>query len=127
MSESKQDHAEQLRSALERCQGYCTLGMWEQAANVLDNLPDDLRTCAEVYECRLEICVGVKNWEHALILAESLVSRFPKRPGPRFRMACALAQLGNLDAARQAVKECSEIASEMRLQMLDEPLLAGIW
>jgi hypothetical protein len=122
-----QDPADQLRSALTKCEGYCELSMWEQAANVLDDLADELRTCAEVYEFRLEICIGVRNWECAVILAESLASRFPHRPAAWFRLACAQAQLGNVDAAKETVKVCSEIDPEMRLRMLNEPLLSSVW
>jgi hypothetical protein len=47
-----------LKRALIQSEGYCGLQMWEQAWNVLEDLPDHLRATAEALQARVAVLVG---------------------------------------------------------------------
>ena len=54
-------------------QGYCDLGMWQDASDELDGLPPEERAAIEALKLRLAIFMGLKKWDSTAVLAESLV------------------------------------------------------
>ena len=42
--------------------------MWQQAWDVLDDLPVELKAYLEVLSLRLDVMIGLAHWEKALIL-----------------------------------------------------------
>ena len=78
-------------------------------------------------ELRLE-CLGVlKEWQKAVFLGESLAAALPNSAQIRFWLACGLAQTGRLEEAREHAKTAAKLDPALRLRMLDEPALAGLW
>jgi len=121
------DHAQILKSSLGQAEGYCELGMWEQAWNVLDDLPEELRPHPDVISRRLDVLIGLKHWGKALILANSLARITPMRADVWFRLACIQAQLEAVDEAKKAIARCVEIDPDWRARIIAEPALEGVW
>lgn len=116
-----------LHGALEQAEGYCDLGMREHAWNALEDLRDALRVLPVVLLRRLDCLLGLKHWEKARILGESLARLLPQDAGLWFRLACIRAQRGDEGGAKAAVARCIEIDLGWRRRVLDAPDLAGIW
>lgn len=120
-------NASALRTCLDRAEGYCGLGMWESAWNALDELPEELRAHPDVISRRLDVLIGLAHWEKASILGASLAKIMPGRADVWFRVACVQARLGDLGAAKEAIRRCIHIDRGWRLRVLDEPALDGLW
>lgn len=119
--------AERPHRVIEQVEGFCELGMWQHAWDLLDDLPDELRVHPDVLSCRLDVLIGLKQWGKALILGKSLVRLMPKDASLWFRLACIQAQLGDMVAAKSAISCCIDIDVGWRLRVVDEPALKGIW
>jgi len=120
-------HAENLKRKLDQTEGFCELGMWEHAWSALDDLPDDLRAHPDVISRRLDVLIGLMDWNKGLILATSLSKLMPQRADVWFRLACIHARLEVMDDAKKAIARCIEIDPAWRARILAEPALEGVW
>lgn len=121
------DHADALHKPLQQSEGFCELGMWQHAWDVLDGLPDELRAHPAVLSRRLDVLIGLKHWDKALILGKSLARVMSHDASLWFRLACIHAQLGDVASAKIAISRCIDIDAGWRLRVVDAPELAGVW
>jgi predicted Zn-dependent protease len=54
-------------------------------------------------------------------------TRFPMNAAVRYDLACCECQLGNIEAAKQRLKEAFELDSNLRMGVLSDPDLARVW
>lgn len=88
-----------LSKALERSGGFCDLGMWEEAWEEIENLPDELRVQADATAQRLNILMGMQEWNKASYLGIGLCERFPDRMDFRLMTVQCLKNSGPADDA----------------------------
>lgn len=116
-----------ITAAIERAEGFLVLGMATEAWQALEDLPSAAKNLPRVLELRLE-CLGLlKEWHKVVLLGEGIVRVLPESATVHFWLACALAQTGRLDEAREHAKTAAKLNPDLRLRMLDEPALADLW
>jgi hypothetical protein len=76
---------------------------------------------------RLESLCVLKEWQKAVFLGEGIVAALPQSALIRFWLACGLAQTGRLEQAREYAIAARKLNPDLRLRMLEEPALAGLW
>lgn len=96
-----------LSKALERCQGYCDLQMWEEAWEEIENLPDELRVQADSMSQRLNILMGLQEWNKAALLGVGLCERWPDRMDFRMMTTQCLKNSGPPDDALEFLQSSS--------------------
>jgi hypothetical protein len=63
--------------ALERCEGYITLGMVDEAREELRSVPKELRTTFPYMATCMNLCLHFHWWEEGAELGRNLVLRWP--------------------------------------------------
>ena len=81
-------------------QGYCELGMFSDALEQLDSLPDDARRGSIAVELRIVILMQAKRWKSALTSSRELCKLEPERPTGYIHAAYCLHELGRTEDAR---------------------------
>ncbi len=81
-------------------QGYCELGMFEDALNELDSLPEEVRGSPSTIELRVVILMQAKRWKNALTASRELCRKDPLRPTGFIHAAYCLHELGRSADAR---------------------------
>jgi len=100
-----------LHSALKEAEGYAALGMWEEAWQALEGLPDSLRVHPKVLGHSVAVLANM-DWAKAMQLSESLTYVLPERADTWFRMACMCAEFGDTASATVALQRCVELNTE---------------
>ncbi len=118
---------DQTSEAIEKAEGFITLGLNVDAWETLEDLPSESKNNQRVLELRLEILCHEKEWEKASILGESVTAVLPQSAQGHFWLAAARFQFGDKEGARKALERAIELDSGLRLKALDEPLLDGVW
>jgi predicted Zn-dependent protease len=93
-----------LAETLERCQGYYDLQMWEEAWEEIENLPDEVRVEPDAMAQRLNILMGMKEWNKAGYLGLGLSERFPDRMDFRMMTTQCLKNGGPPDDALEFIQ-----------------------
>jgi hypothetical protein len=70
-------------AALERCEGYITLGMLDEARGELRSVPEPLRTTFPYMATCMNLCLHFQWWEEGAELGRNLVLRWPGNPEVR--------------------------------------------
>jgi hypothetical protein len=76
---------------------------------------------------RVRILGHEREWLKLSFLAEGVLSAFPGLAGVWFDLGRARAQLGELEAARAALKRACELDVGLRQVALDDLDLDGLW
>ena len=116
-----------IRQAIEKAEGFVTLGMGLEAWETLEDLPTDAKNIPRVLELRLESLVCLRSWEKAEILGDSLAGLMPESIPVWLSLARIRGQLGKRSEALEAVARVTALDASKRLMMLDDPLLAAVW
>lgn len=66
-----------MHAALERCEGYITLGMLDEAREELRTVPEALRTTFPYMATCMNLCLHFHWWEEGAELGRNLVLRWP--------------------------------------------------
>ncbi|RBP46574.1 hypothetical protein DES53_102965 [Roseimicrobium gellanilyticum] len=66
-----------MNSALERCEGYITLGMLDEAREELRSVPKELRTTFPYMATCMNLCLHFHWWDEGAELGRNLVLRWP--------------------------------------------------
>ena len=90
-------------------------------------MPTEAKNVPRVLELRLESLVCLHNWPMAEILGDSLAGIMPDSVSVWWSLARARAQLGQREGALAAIARVTALDASKRLQMLDDPPLAGVW
>jgi predicted Zn-dependent protease len=86
--------------ALDAAWGYIELGMWQEAAQELDQLAPGAQSHPLVLQARLEIDMGAGCWRQAAILGHSMCTHWPERKGLRLKTSLCLHRSGQTREAR---------------------------
>lgn len=116
-----------LKQAIEKAEGFVALGIGDDAWELLEDLPTELKNHTRVLELRLEALVCLRNWPMAEILGDSLVAIMPDSVSVWWSLARVRAQLGKREATLEAVARVTAMDASKRLEMVDDPLLASLW
>lgn len=84
-------------------QGYCELGMFEDALAEVETLPLTAREQPAAVEMRLVILMQSRRWQEALNVSAELCSREPQRATGFIHAAYCLHELGDTLAARETL------------------------
>ena len=79
--------------------GYFDLGLYDEAWQVIDTLPADVRESRDVFGLRLKILAATDRWEQCQFLTEGLVQSDPSWPLPKLLGAKALDKQGEIERA----------------------------
>lgn len=118
---------ETLMAAIEKTDGYLTLKMWEQARNILEDLPTHLKNHPDVLIRRIDVLTGSEHWTKALMLAEGTVVVYPQRAEVWLRLARLQAQAGLLEDARRSARLVIALDQSFHVEVMEDEMLAGIW
>ena len=88
--------------------GYLELGLYDDANNELESLPDPLKNLPEVLLARLELLMMLKRWEDGAMLGQSLCGLWPKQSDFWFRTAFCLHEMRRTEEARQTLLNAPE-------------------
>jgi len=75
-------------------QGYCEIGMFEEALCEIEQLPSEICDRNEIIEVGLHICLQAKKWKEALELARRLREKAPDLSVGYIHAAYSLHELG---------------------------------
>src|SRR5882757_7330861 len=81
-------------------QGYCELGMFDDAIAELDSLPEETSEHPTVMELRAVILMQAKRWKPALTASRSLCRVAPDKTSGFIHAAFCLHEMGRTDEAR---------------------------
>src|SRR4030095_11337234 len=110
-----------------RVEIYRILERWELMATVAKKLSEyeaSVPTWAFLFAHALRKSGSVeRSWEVLL----DACTRFPMNAAIRYDLACCECQLGNIQAAKQRLKEGFELDPNLRMRALSDPDLAPVW
>jgi hypothetical protein len=116
-----------IKATVTKAEGFLDLGMAEEAWGILDDLPSESMNHPQVLSLRIQILAHEREWLKLSLLAEGVLAAFPALSGVWYDLAKARVHLGELEAARVALKRACELDEGLRLKALDELDLDGIW
>lgn len=116
-----------MQNDIAEAEGFAELGLWEDAWQVLEELPAELRTCPAALRVRLRCCPALEAWEignHVAILLRDGVA-LDRKYAARFfhEVAKAHVRHGRIDEARDAVAAAVDCWPDIRLALLDCPVV----
>ena len=85
---------------LTAAQGFCEMGMWQDAWDELEKLGPEERAALEVLRLRLGILVGLKRWESAALLATRMIEQGCQDAVPYQLGALAVRRYRSLEEVR---------------------------
>ena len=101
--------------------------MAEEAWGILDDLPSESMNHPRVLALRVRILAHEREWLKLTFLAEGTLSAYPALSGVWYDLAKAKTQLGDLEAARAALKRACELDEGLKLKALEDADLGPIW
>jgi tetratricopeptide (TPR) repeat protein len=90
-------------SLLEPFVGYVDLGMYEDANDELEKLPNEVKAHPMVLLARLELLVEMKRWEDGAALGSSLAKLWPQENEFHFKAAFCLHELKRTKEAKDTL------------------------
>lgn len=115
------------RSAIEKAEGFLTLGMGLDAWETLEDLPAESKNDQRVLELKLACLCNQSSWEKAIILDESITAALPRSALALFWLGVAHCQLGDVHEARKVLGRAVDLDPSIRERLIKEPLLEAIW
>jgi len=98
-----------------------------EAWETLEDLPIESKNHPEVLALRVAVLVHEKSWQKTVFLADGVLAAFPALAGVWLDMGRAKAQLGDLDAAKEALRRAFALDEELRLEAVKDDRLAAVW
>ncbi|MEN3940709.1 hypothetical protein WJU23_05390 [Prosthecobacter sp. SYSU 5D2] len=99
----------------------------DEAWGALDDLPSESQVHFPVLALRVQILIAAKSWLKAEILAESLTQVMPTNGPAWYALAKALAQQEKISEAQAAAKRACELEPDLKLQILNDDALKGLF
>lgn len=152
---------DEFKKQCDAAEGYITLGLLDEAFNILEDLPSELKITKKVITLHMGILLKAGEYLKASYLAETLsmsepddvdrmvlVARYRYQAGEysdalawlmsvarncsgdayfHYLSAQCHAALGNMDAARNSVKQASAMSETLRMRALDDPAFEAIF
>ena len=85
---------------LTAAQGYLELDMPREALQELEELPDALKSHAEIFQLKLVILMRLHEWERGYQLCQEIISRFPNLSIGYIHGAFCLHEIGRTSEAK---------------------------
>jgi predicted Zn-dependent protease len=85
--------------------GYRELGMFDDAANALEEIEPEDKIRNEVLYARVDIYLGARKWDMAAVVASHLVKADPENPAAWINLAYAVRRAENIQAAESPARE----------------------
>lgn len=101
-----------MAAALQRCEGYCDLKMWETAWEELEELPSEFKVDLRVLSWRILILMGLGEYQKASYIGLSLSEHFPNRLSILLTTAECLIHCREFITASQLLKNALAKASD---------------
>jgi hypothetical protein len=95
----------QIRRSILACSGFTDLGMFQDAVQELEALPESIRESTPILIAWLELYQGWQKWSEAMAVAEHLVAREPGDPNWPVALAYATRRGISLKAALRILQE----------------------
>jgi len=95
--------------------GYIELGMYEEAARELEDLPEALKEHPVVWLARLELIMELKRWEEGATLGQSLCARWPHELEFWFKTAYCQHELKQTAEAKATLLVAPELIRQTAL------------
>jgi predicted Zn-dependent protease len=95
-------------NVLEPFSGYLVLGMYDDANDELERLPNDLKTHPAVLSARLDLLMEMERWDDGVILGRSLFKLWPDECSFHVRTAFCLHEMKRTQDARQTLLDGPE-------------------
>jgi predicted Zn-dependent protease len=116
-----------LKQAVEKAGAFLVLGMGVEAWETLEDLPSNAKNHPSVLALRVAILIHEQSWQKAVFLAEGVLAAFPALSGVWLDLARAKAQLGELEAAKEALRRAFAFDEELRLEAVKDDRLSAVW
>jgi tetratricopeptide (TPR) repeat protein len=116
-----------IRAAVEKAEGFLSLGMGVEAWETLEDLPTESKNHPEVLALRVAVLVHEKSWQKAVFLADGVLTAFPALAGVWLDLARAKAQLGDLEAAKEALRRAFALDGELKLEAVRDERFSALW
>ncbi len=116
-----------IRAAIEKAEGFLVLGMGIEAWETLEDLATEAKNHPRVLELRVAVLVHEKSWQKAVFLADGALNAFPALSRVWLDLARAKVQLGELEAAKEALRRAFSLDQELRLEAVTDDRLAAVW
>jgi lipopolysaccharide biosynthesis regulator YciM len=88
--------------------GFMELGMFQEAVEELESLPEAIREIPIVLAVWLEVYQGWKKWAEAISVATRLVEAQPYEPNWRVAQAYAIRRARGISFAREVLNEAKQ-------------------
>jgi tetratricopeptide (TPR) repeat protein len=98
----------QLDDLLDPFFGYVHLKMYDEASEVLENLPPELKTDPTVLLARLDLVMAMEMWEEGAVLGKSLCEVWPAELEFWFRTAYCQHELKRTQEAKDTLLHAPE-------------------
>ena len=116
-----------IRAAIEKAEGFLSLGMGVEAWETLEDLPSDAKNHPRVLELRVAVLVHERDWQKAVFLAEGVLRAFPDLAGVWLDLARAQVGIRDLEAAKEALRRAFALDEELRLEAVKDDRLSAVW
>lgn len=116
-----------IKRAVDKADGFLTLGLKVEAWNILDELPPEAKFHPSVLVLQVRILEREREWLKVEILAESVLRFMPQSAQVWLSLGRARVQLGKIGEAREALRQAFELDESLRLAALDDPWLLALW
>lgn len=97
---------------LRAAEGFCQLGMWQDAWDELEEIAPEHRAMLPVVLMRLEILIALRHFESAAVLAESLIAKGVREKQAYLLGAYAVRRCRSLEEAEQLLLGGEEVLKD---------------
>ncbi|MCW1912927.1 hypothetical protein OJ996_05045 [Luteolibacter sp. GHJ8] len=116
--------------SLREAEGLASLGLWEEAWQTLDELSTVDRIMPPALRIRLDCCPHVNAWLEGMEIAKLLRDGTPENRLAAAHFYLELARLyiehDELAGAKKAVRDCVAALPDGHLELLKDPVIAGL-
>ena len=113
---------------LENAEGYAKLGLWQDAWEAIEELPDDVRAGIDAMRLRLRCCAPLGAWDLGAELAYLLAEGNPpdRKAAAAFWLALCRECIEDTHTAQACVAAAVAAWPDCRLAILDDLVLSEI-
>ena len=117
----------EITAAIDKAEGFLVLGMGGEAWETLEDLPTEAKNHPRVLALRVAVLIHERSWHKAALLADGVLAAFPALACVWLDLGRAKAQLGELEAAKEALRRAFALDKELRLEAVEDERLVAVW
>ena len=99
-----------IESQLESFSGYLDLGMFLEANEELEKLPEEIKHLPRVLEARLALLMEMEHWEEGVTMGKSLSKEWPEEHEFYFKTAYCLHELKRTQEAGRCILQVAPLS-----------------